>query len=153
MRAYSWIIGGAVVASAAVAACGSDSTVSPAGSGTVVVQLTDAPFPTDSVKSVDVFVVRVDARAADVDSATAAKATSDDSSSADGWKTIASPNASFNLLSLQNGTTATIGSATLAAGTYNGFRLIIDPSKSSLTLKNNQVLTPTSSPTGTSPSA
>lgn len=119
----------------------------------MVVQLTDAPFPTDSVKSVDVFVVRVDARQNDADSAAAATAVSDDSSSSAGWKTVATPNAMFNLLALQNGTTAALGSAKLAAGSYNGFRLVIDPSKSSLTLKNNQVLTSTSSPNVTFPSA
>jgi hypothetical protein len=152
MKKLSLVCIAAFGAAAAVAACGSDST-SPAGSGTMVVQLTDAPFPTDSVKSVDVFVVRVDARQNDADSAAAATAMSDDSSSTAGWKTVATPNAMYNLLALQNGTTAVLGSAKLAAGAYNGFRLIIDPSKSSLTLKNNQVLTSTSSPNVTFPSA
>jgi hypothetical protein len=51
-------------------ACGGTDTA-PRGMGTLVVQLTDAPFPTDSVKSVDIFVVRVDGRVEDVDEATA----------------------------------------------------------------------------------
>jgi hypothetical protein len=139
-------------AAVAAVACGSDSTA-PSGSGTMVVQLTDAPFPTDSVKSVDVFVVRVDARSNDADSTAAATSMTDDSSSAAGWKTVASPNAMYNLLALQNGTTATLGTTSLSAGSYSGLRLIIDPSKSSLTLKNNQVLTSTSSPNVTFPSA
>src|SRR5205085_6738312 len=99
------------------------------GTGTLVVQLTDAPFLVDSLRSVDIFVVRVDARGSDADSASSDHALTDDSSSTNGWKTVASPNASFNLLSLQNGVAATLGEATLAAGTYNGFRLIIDPVK------------------------
>lgn len=121
--------------------------------GTVVVKLTDAPFSTDSVKSVDIFVVRVDARQSDADSASADHALLSDSAATDGWKTLATPNASFDLLSLQNGISETLGQDTLAAGTYSGFRLIIDPSRSSVTLKNGQILTNTSSPSVTFPSA
>ncbi len=135
-------------------ACSSSDTVSPtSGSGTMVVRLTDAPFLTDSVKSVDIFVVRVDARTSDADSATADHGLSDDSASVGGWKTIASPNAAFNLLSLQNGVSATIGQAVLPAGTYNGFRFIIDPARSSVTLKGGQVLTGSSTPGIKFPSA
>src|SRR6266540_2394036 len=84
-------------------ACGSD-TSSP-GTGKLAVLLTDAPFPFDSVKSVDVFVVRVDARQAEADSAQAARAASDDSVAMGGWTTLANPNASIDLLTLRNGTT------------------------------------------------
>jgi len=142
----------AAAAVGALAACGSDSTA-PSGGGRMVVKLTDAPFPTDSVKSVDVWVLRVDARQTDADSGAAATATSADSSAAAGWKTLASPNASFNLLALQNGVTSTLGDTTVGAGSYGAFRLIIDPSKSSVTLKNGQVLTSSSSPNVTFPSA
>lgn len=143
-------------ASLTFAAACSDSTpsgVGAEGSGTVVVKLTDAPFLTDSVKSVDIFVVRVDARSSDADSASADKNLSSDSASSNGWKTLATPNASYNLLALQNGITATLGQASVAAGTYNGLRLIIDPNKSSVTLKNGTKLTNTSSPNVTFPSA
>lgn len=119
----------------------------------MVVRLTDAPFLADSLKSVDIFVVRVDARLSDADSSAADHALSDDSSSTNGWKTVASPNASFNLLSLQNGVAATLGQASLAPGTYSGFRLIIDPSKSSVTLKGGQVLAGATNPGVTFPSA
>jgi len=107
--------------------------------GTVVVKLTDAPFPTDQVKSVDIFVIRVDAR---IGSATDADADRDlDNSTSSGWRTLASPNASYDLLALQNGASATLGTAALTAGTYNGFRFVIDPTKSSVTLKTGQKLT------------
>lgn len=119
--------------------------------GSMIVRLTDAPFLTDSVKSVDIFVVRVDGRTAAVDDAAADQ--NADNGSADGWHTLASPNASYNLLELQNGASTTLGSASLTAGTYNGFRFIIDPTKSSVTLKNGKVLTGTSSPNITFPSA
>ncbi len=125
-------------------ACGASESGS--GTGTLAVQLTDAPFPSDSVKSVDVWVLRVDARQADADSAAA------DSAGGGGWTTIASPNASVNLLAYQNGNALPLGSSTLAAGNYLGFRLVIDPSKSSLTLQNGQVLNSTSMPNVTFPS-
>lgn len=123
------------------------------GTGTVVVKLTDAPFSTDSVKSVDIFVVRVDARTGDADSAATDHALSSDSAASNGWATLASPNASFNLLSLQDGITAALGQASIPAGSYSGLRLIIDPSQSSVTLKNGLKLTSTSSPSVTFPSA
>src|SRR5262245_15752479 len=67
----------------------SDSTSPPSGaaSGTIVVQLTDAPFLTDSLRSVDIFVVRVEARVAAADSA-AADANLVNGASA-GWKVLA----------------------------------------------------------------
>ncbi|MES2180205.1 MAG: DUF4382 domain-containing protein [Gemmatimonadota bacterium] len=145
----------AIGAASLLVAC-SDSGTAPGvanSSGTLVVQLTDAPFLTDSVKSVDIFVVRVDARQADADSSSADHALTDDSSSTNGWKTIASPNASINLLSLQNGVATTLGQAALAVGSYSGFRLIIDPTKSSVMLKDGKVLSNMSSPNVTFPSA
>lgn len=138
-------------------ACSSDSDgatgLGGSGNGTVITRLTDAPFSSDSVKSVDIFVLRVDAHGSAADSATADKALTSDSASANGWTTLATPNASFDLLSLQNGITATLGQATVPAGTYSGLRLIIDPSKSSVTLKNGTKLTSSSSPSVTFPSA
>src|ERR1043165_4034201 len=91
-----------LVGSIAIGACGGTDT-GPRGMGTLVVQLTDAPFPTDSVKSVDIFVVRVDGRIEDVDEASADQnVASESESEAGGWKTLATPNASINLLALQN---------------------------------------------------
>ena len=135
-------------------ACGGADAAGLNGRGRLVVKLTDAPFPTDSVASVDIFVVRVDGRVADVDETSADQnVTTEDAAKADGWKTLATPNASVDLLSLQNGVTSTLGEAEVDAGSYRGFRLVIDPSQSSVTLKNGQVLTTTSSPSVTFPSA
>lgn len=142
----------ALASSAFLAACDSAGTTA-AGSGTLAVQLTDAPFPTDSVQSVDVWVIRVDARQADTDSATAARGATDDSASTGGWTTLTRPNQSVNLLAYQNGAALPLGSAEMAAGNYLGFRLVIDPSKSSLTLKNGMVLSSTSMPNISFPSA
>jgi hypothetical protein len=141
-------------ASALVAGCDTSTTGLTSGNaGTMVVRLTDAPFLADSLKSVDIWVVRVDARQSDVDDTQADASLDDASSTAQGWKTVASPNASVNLLSLQNGVSTVLGQADLAAGMYNGFRLIIDPTKSSVTLKTGQVLSGTSTPSVTFPSA
>lgn len=146
----SMIVGVAVLATACSDA-GSPSTSR--ASGTLVTRLTDAPFPTDQVRSVDVFVVRVDARSADVSDAEADQSLGDQSSAASGWTTVATPNKSFDLLSLQNGVVAALGEASLPAGTYNGFRLVIDQSKSSATLKTGMTLTGGSSPGIKFPSA
>jgi uncharacterized protein DUF4382/uncharacterized protein DUF4397 len=129
-------------------------STSPSGSnGTLVTRLTDAPFPTDQVKSVDIFVVRVDARQSDVTDADANTALDDQSSATSGWKAVATPNKSFDLLSLQNGIATALGEANLPAGTYSGFRLVIDQSKSSATLKDGTVLSGGSTPGIKFPSA
>jgi hypothetical protein len=134
-----------------VAAC-SDSTA--AGTGTVNVRLanqsvaaamvagvitgdTESPLPAGSVKSVDIFVVRVDAKATEPTDDDAAEATEESESSRDGWVTVAEPNASYDLMKLADGTNTFLGDAQVAAGSYNGFRLIIDPAKSSVTLNDD----------------
>ena len=137
------------VALIALTACG--STSAPDGMGRVRVQLTDAPFPFDSVSKVEVHVVRVDARLQDADDAAAAANVDDDD--ADGWVVLARPDKVFELLALRGGKLADLGSAEIPVGTYNGLRLIIDAAKSSVTLKNGTKLTGTSSPGVVFPSA
>lgn len=117
-----------MISTIAVAAC-SDS--SGTGTGLLTVRLTDAPFPFAEVARVDVFVIRVDARTAATTDAEAA-----DETNHGGWTTIATPNASINLLDLGSGKTINLGATTLATGNYNGFRLILDTHQSSITLKD-----------------
>ena len=117
-----------LVAGLGASAC-DDSTSG--GAGRVTVQLTDAPFPFSEVSRVDVHVVRVDAKLGTTDSTEAA-----DASDTQGWTTLASPNATINLLELRGGQVTTLGTATLPNGTYQGFRLIIDPAQSSITLND-----------------
>jgi hypothetical protein len=127
----------------------SDSTG--AGAGTLGVRLTnqsvaasvvgdvvgaDAPLPAGSVKSVDLWVVRIDAKAQEPSDDDAAADTEEAESSKDGWVTVAEPNASFDLMKLADGTNTFLGDAKVTAGSYNGFRLIIDPAKSSVTLND-----------------
>jgi hypothetical protein len=142
------------------AACGGDNTA-PAGNGRLTVLLTDAPFPFDAVASADVYVVRIDAKLADADSADAARlddetaeghehhGTHEDQGNRDpreGWVTIATPRRRYNLLELQNGRTQNLGELTLPTGTYRGFRLVLDTDSSSVTLTDGTVLTGTSQP-------
>ena len=152
-RIYLMAFAGAAAIGAACA--GSSTTGLRAGpnQGTIAVQMTDAPLVFDSVASVNIFIVRVDARRKDADSTEANDSLEvehhgNDSEHHDSttWVTIASPNASVNLLALQNGLTALIGTAAIDSGHFRGLRLVIDPSKSNVTLKNGTVLTTTSNP-------
>lgn len=136
-----------------VVAC-SDSTG--AGTGTVGVRLTnasvaaavasvardivgaetEAPLPPGSVKRVDLFIVRVDAKRDEPSDGEAAEATEESEAGHGGWVTVAEPNAVFDLMTLADGTNTFLGDAEVAAGVYKGFRLIIDPAKSSVTLND-----------------
>ena len=118
-----------MAAASAFALAGCDSTST--GTGSLAVQMTDAPFPYGQVARADIFVVRIDAKAAETDATEAS-----DDSRMSGWSTIATPNAAINLLDLTGGKTTNLGSATLVTGTYQSFRLVIDASKSSITLKD-----------------
>lgn len=137
----------AVCAGMALGACSGDSgagSTSPSAAGSVSIALTDAPFPFDSVARADLFVVRIDGKVADSDSAGAEAGKDDDSHSntdpSRDWVTLAAPNQLFNLLDFQNGKSVNLAQTTLPSGTYRGFRLILDVNKSSITLKNGNIL-------------
>ncbi|HYN83070.1 MAG TPA: DUF4382 domain-containing protein [Gemmatimonadaceae bacterium] len=102
------------------------------GTAQLTVQLTDKPFPFSEVKRVDIFVERVDAKPAETPASEA-----EDPSATSGWTTLVTPNTLINLLDLTNGKTANLGVATLPAGTYRSFRMVIDTDKSSITLNND----------------
>ena len=104
--------------------------------GQVAPSLTEAPLPAGSVKSVDVWVVRIDAKRQEPTEAEAAEDTEESEAKSGGWVTVAEPDAAFDLMKLADGTTTLLGDAEVAAGSYNGFRLIIDPAKSSITLND-----------------
>lgn len=116
---------------AAAVSLGCAETSGPS-SGRLEVRLTDAPFPFSEVKNVNVHVVRVDAR---LDAVSEAEA--ENESDMGGWVTIASPDAVFDLLTLQGGVTTNLGSATLITGRYNAFRLILDTDQSSVLLNDD----------------
>lgn len=136
----------------ALASCSGSTDLGP-GEGRIAVRLTDAPFPLDLVESIDVFVVRVEAKLEDTSEDEAALAVEDEDASDGGWIVLATPNASFDLMDLQNGVNVFLGDAAVAAGAYKSIRLILDTDLSSVTLKDGMVLTGTSSPSIKFPSA
>jgi hypothetical protein len=151
-RRFMYAAAFGTVMAAALVAVACSSTTAP-GTGTLQVRLTDAPFSSDSVSRVDVFVVRVDAKQQSADDAEVAAGADDSKATANGWTTVAGPNQKIELLALRNGISTGLGATALPAGSYQSFRLVIDPSQSSVTLKNGMVLTSTSSPSVSFPSA
>ena len=145
---------GVFVAGAMLAwACSGDRVTGPGrGQGMLAMKLTDAPLPLDSVKEVNVFIERIDARRAHADVELV-----DDDMDGDHdehhdrpdstrWVTIATPNQALNLLNLRNGVTAFLGATAVDTGDFKAVRLIIDPAKSTVVLLDGTVLTPTSTP-------
>ena len=126
MRRSTFCVPFALVIASFGSACGDASpTNGPEGNGETAVLLTDAPFPYDSVTRVDVYIERIDA------------STSTDTTGGSGiWVTIAEPKRAFNLLDLQNGQTALLGSSTLPVGKYKALRMTLDTRKSSVTAIN-----------------
>ena len=136
-------------------ATGTDSatvTVTTAGTGgtattgTLAVELTDAPFPFDTVSQTNVYIVRVDAQLAEATDAQANTGLAGDVANTDpaaGWVTVATVNRAINLLDLQNGRTTSLGQRTVPVGAYRGFRLVIDASQSNVALKGGGAATVT----------
>ena len=143
---------GIALATAAFAGGCADSTTAQ-GAGSLEVRLTDAPFSTDLVSRVDVWVLRVDVRREVTSDADADANVATTASTSSGWTTVATPDQSIELLALQNGVSTALGGATIAAGDYQSARLVIDPSRSSVTLKDGTVLTSSSTPSVSFPSA
>jgi len=104
-------------------ACYQDDTTFPPTLPVARVLLTDAPFPHDSVASVNVYVVRVEAKA-------------HVGPAAGEWAVVAEPRRVFNLLQLRRGTTAFLGERELQAGQYHMIRMTIDTSESSIVWKD-----------------
>ncbi|HYC32283.1 MAG TPA: DUF4382 domain-containing protein [Gemmatimonadales bacterium] len=121
---------GLALALAALAACDS-SEIGPGsnGDGKTSVLLTDAPFPFDQVSRVDIHVREI-----------ALSTSLDTSDGAPEWVVVSSPDRLFNLLDLQNGSTALLGEAEVPPGDYRAVRLVFDPTRSTITLADGEVL-------------
>ena len=145
-----WSVGVIVWAGslAALSACSGDHTTAPTvpSYGLATVQLTAGPQLPDSVRAINLFVVRIDIRPTVADSAAAATGAADDSATIGGWTTVAEPNVVLNLGALLQGQVTTLGQGVVSAGPYLGLRLVIDPSRSNVTLTNGVVLTAQSNP-------
>lgn len=107
-----------------------DSTGTLNGRPMTKVLLTDAPFPFDTVQSVNIYVISV-----------SVSTQPDTGSSADSmsWVTVTSPHRQINLLELQQGDTALLGGGEIPAGQYRAVRLIIDVDSSSIRYKNGSL--------------
>ncbi len=94
---------------------------------TANVLITDAPFPFDTVQSVDVYIVSI-----------AFSTQPDTGGSADSmsWVTVTEPHRSINLLELQRGDTALLGTGQVPAGRYRAVRMIIDTDSSGIRFVN-----------------
>lgn len=112
----------AVAAVLAAGGCYQDDAPSGPGSARPVakVLLTDAPFPYDSVTSVNLHIVRIEA------------STQIDTTGGGDWVVIARPGQTFDLLQLQQGTTAILGQGEIPAGEYHAVRMTIDTGLSSI---------------------
>ncbi|HEX9729497.1 MAG TPA: DUF4382 domain-containing protein [Gemmatimonadales bacterium] len=128
-RSIRWAV--LAAATLAAGACGDGQPTEPADRfpddttgqvGLTRVYLTDAPFPFESVASVNVYIVGI-----------LASTTTDTAGPNDqDWVTIATPARRFNLLDLQNGTTALVGAGDLPAGLYKAIRMIVNTDSSSV---------------------
>jgi len=116
-------LAGCLAVALSAAGCYQDDTTANSPQGLrprITVLLTDAPFPYDSLGSVNVYVVRIEANA------------EEDTSETGNWVLVTEPGKSFDLLALQQGATALLGAGELPAGQYHSIRMTIDTNRSSI---------------------
>jgi hypothetical protein len=119
-----------------LASCNTSETgPQPSSDGRTSVFLTDAPFPFDGISRVDIYIESI-----------AMAVSADTSDSGPPWITVATPNRGFNLLDLQNGTTALLGGAVVPEGQYQAVRVMFDPERSSMTANDGHLIGTTATP-------
>ncbi|MGH7529552.1 MAG: DUF4382 domain-containing protein [Gemmatimonadales bacterium] len=93
------------------------------------VLVTDAPFPFDTVQSVNMYIVSV------------AASTAADTSAPGGqqWVTIAEPRRRVDLIALQQGATTLVGEGELDAAQYRAVRVIVDVDQSDIRYKDGSL--------------
>ena len=99
------------------------------GSPLTTAEITDAPFPYDSVARVDIYIVSI-----------AVRNEPDTTSTGAGWITVAEPGRRFDLVALRGGLTDTLGASDVPAGQYRAVRMIIDTDSSYITAVTGQRL-------------
>src|SRR6187402_510034 len=101
------------------------------GGTTVKLELTDAPPDTDAMAHVFVTLGRVEVHVAGDDDADDEDDETNDAADEDdddaGWKTVAAPAGTFDLLALRDDVRATLGELELPDGKITQIRLFIDP--------------------------
>jgi hypothetical protein len=112
-------------------ACYEEDITGNLNGATTTILLTDAPFPFDSVASVNIYVVSI------------AASTSSDTSgpSAQQWVTITAPRKRFDLLELQQGKTELVGAGQIPAGAYKAVRMVIDTDSSNIQMNDGREAT------------
>lgn len=128
MRRYALALGWLGLAACDAYEIGPGTPNAP-GSAMTAVLLTDAPFPFGEIARVDVHVREI-----------ALSETDDTSTGPRRWIVAATPDRSFNLLDLQNGSTALLGESEIPAGQYRAVRLIFDPARSTMTRTDGRVI-------------
>jgi len=111
-----------LAAGVVLAGCYKDDPAGVRGDAVTTVELTDAPFPYDSVARVDLYIASI-----------AVRAEPDTSSGATGWITVATPRHRYNLIDLASGATDTVGGTVIPAGQYRAVRMVIETDSSSIT--------------------
>ena len=120
----------ATCAALALTACYAEDTVlGRSGTSQTTAEITDAPFPYDSVTRVDLYVVSI-----------AVRAEPDTTNTGSGWITVAEPGKRFNLIALSGGVTDTLGGSIVPAGQYKAVRMVIDTDSSFVTAASGQRL-------------
>ncbi len=119
----------AVTTALVLAACYSENATRPSGAPQVTVEITDAPFPYDSVARVDLYIVSI-----------AVRNEPDTTNTASGWITVAEPRRRFDLIRLSGGVTDTLGGSVVPAGQYQAVRMVIDTDSSFVTALTGQRL-------------
>lgn len=111
------------------AGCYQDETTTsePVNRRATRVLLTDAPFPFDTVESVDIYFISI--------SASVEPDTGNDAGSMH-WVPIVEPHRQINLLTLQRGITSVLGEKEIPAEQYKAIQVVIDVDSSAIRFKN-----------------
>jgi hypothetical protein len=135
MRGFSYTLGPAllILVACTTSEIGPQVPTGPSD-GKTAVFLTDAPFPFDGISRVDIHIVDI------------AMSTQMDTSDGSPWVSVAHPDRTFNLLDLQNGSTALLGEAVIPPGQYRAIRLVFNPSRSSMTASDGATILGTTTP-------
>ncbi len=108
------------------------------GKGTVVLKLTDAPFPVSlvdkTVVTIDKIEIRMATESSTTESGTSTSTTEEDAEDASSYLVLSEETQNFDLLDLQNGVTAELLKAELEVGTYDLIRLHV--TDANVTLKD-----------------
>jgi len=126
----------ATAAALALAACYAEDATRPlcdewrgCNPQATIVEITDSPFPYDSVSRVDIYIVSI-----------AVRNEPDTTNTGAGWITVAEPRRRINLLELSGGVTDTLGGDIVPAGQYKAVRMVIDTDSSFVTAVTGQRL-------------